>query len=130
MQADELQLVGLNLHGPHAGHQRVRGPLEPPTNTHTVGGAGPVAGGGEYTATAPTRPPLTALVFTLCVWMLVTHSCPTICKTMDCSPPGSSAHGILQARILEWVAMPSSRGSSPLMDQTWVSCIAGRFFTV
>ena len=38
--------------------------------------------------------------------------CPTLCVLMDCSPPGSSVHGILQARILEWVAMPSSRGSS------------------
>ena len=45
---------------------------------------------------------------------------------MDCSPTGFSAHGILQARILEWVAMPSSRGSSQLRDQTrvsYVSCI-------
>ena len=49
---------------------------------------------------------------------------------MDCSPPGSSVHGILQATLLEWVAMPSSRGSSWLMDWTQVSCIAGGFFTV
>ena len=42
----------------------------------------------------------------------VTQWCPTLCDLMDCSPPGSSAHGILQVRILEWVAMPSSRGSS------------------
>jgi len=50
---------------------------------------------------------------------------------MDLSPPGSSVHGILQARILEWVAIFSSRGSSRLRDGTcisWVSCIAGRFF--
>ena len=43
---------------------------------------------------------------------LITQSCPTLCYLTDCSPPGSSVHGILQARILEWVAMPSSRGSS------------------
>ena len=49
---------------------------------------------------------------------------------MDCRPPDSSVHGILQARILEWVAMPFSRGSSLPRDQTWVSCIAGRSFTV
>ena len=48
---------------------------------------------------------------------------------MDCSPPGSSVHGILQARILEWVAISFSRGSSQPRDQTWVSCIVGRFFT-
>jgi len=54
--------------------------------------------------------------------------CPTLCDPMDCSPPGSSVHGISQARILEWVAMSSSRGSSQPRDQTCVSCIAGRFF--
>ena len=48
---------------------------------------------------------------------------------MDCSPPGSSAHGISQARILEWVAIFFSRGSSQPRDRTRVSCIAGRFFT-
>ena len=48
---------------------------------------------------------------------------------MDCSPPGSSVQGILQAAMLEWVAMPSSRGSSQPRDQTCVSCTAGRFFT-
>ena len=48
---------------------------------------------------------------------------------MDCSLTGSLAHGILQARILEWVAMPSSRGSFGPRDQTRVSCIAGIFFT-
>ena len=43
---------------------------------------------------------------------LCAQSCPTFCDTMDCSPPGFSVHGILQAKILDWVAMPSSRGSS------------------
>ena len=52
----------------------------------------------------------------------------TLCDPMDCSPPGSSVLGILQARILEWVAMPSSRESSQPRDQTQVSCIAGDFF--
>ena len=46
------------------------------------------------------------------------QSCPTLCDAMDCSPPGSSVHGIFQARILEWVAMPSSRGSSQPRDPT------------
>ena len=48
---------------------------------------------------------------------------------MDCSPPGSSVHGILQARILEWVAIPFSRESSWSRDWTWVSCITDGFFT-
>ena len=60
------------------------------------------------------------------------QSCPTLQDPMDCSPPGSSVHGILQARILEWVAMPSSRGSSPPRDRTCIyfgSCVAASFFT-
>ena len=61
--------------------------------------------------------------------MKVTQSCPTLCDLMDYSPPGSSVHGILQARILEWVAISFSRGSSWPRNQTRVSCIAGRFFT-
>ena len=61
--------------------------------------------------------------------VIVTQSCPTLCNPMDCSPPGSSVHGILQARILEWIAIPFSRSSWP-RDPTWVSCIAGRFFTI
>ena len=52
-----------------------------------------------------------------------------LCDPMDCSPPGSSVHGIFQARILEWVvAIPFYRGSSWPRDQTWVSTIAGGFF--
>ena len=50
------------------------------------------------------------------------QSCPTLCDTMDCNLPGSSIYGILQARLLEWVAMTFSRGSSQPRDQTWVSC--------
>ena len=52
------------------------------------------------------------------------QSCPTLCNPMDCSPPGSSVHEILQARILEWTALPSSRRSSRPRDQTHVSYIA------
>ena len=54
------------------------------------------------------------------------QSCSTLCDPIDCSPPGSCVHGILQARILEWVAMPSFWGSSPFRDQTlvfYVFCI-------
>ena len=51
------------------------------------------------------------------------QSCLTLCNPMDCSPPGSSVHGILQARILEWVAMPSSRGSSQPRERTRISCL-------
>ena len=62
--------------------------------------------------------------------VLVTQSCLTLCSSTDCSPLGSSAHGILQARILEWLAIPFSRGSSWPRGWTLVSCIAGRFFTI
>ena len=50
------------------------------------------------------------------------QSCLTLCNPMDCSPPASSVHAILQARMLEWVAVPSSRGSSRPRDGNWVSC--------
>ena len=62
--------------------------------------------------------------------VLVAQSCPTLCDPIDCDPLGSSVHGILQARILEWVAIPFSRGSPQPRNQIRVSCIAGRFFTV
>ena len=65
----------------------------------------------------------------LCVYMLITQLCPTLCSPMNCSPPDSSVHGIFQARILEWVAIPFSQGSSQPRDQTQVSHIVGRFFT-
>ena len=58
----------------------------------------------------------------------VAQSCPTLCDPMDCSLPGSSVHGIFQARVLEWVAYPFSRGSSRLRDWTRVSRIAGGRF--
>ena len=61
--------------------------------------------------------------------VLVSQSCPTLCDPMDCYPPGSSVNGILQVRVLEWVAMPFSRGSSWNKEWTHVSSIAGRFFT-
>ena len=67
-----------------------------------------------------------------CVHAKSLQLCPTLCQAMDCSPPGSSACGILQARILKWVAMPSSRGSSPPRDRIHIStspALAGEFFT-
>ena len=54
--------------------------------------------------------------------------CLTLCDPMNCSPPGFSVRGILQARILEWVAMSSSRGSSQARDWTQISCSASRLF--
>ena len=60
----------------------------------------------------------------------VAQSCPTLCDPMDCSSPGSSVHGILQATILEWGAISFSRRSSRSRDRTQVSCIAGRRFNL
>ena len=60
---------------------------------------------------------------------VITQSRPTLWVPMNCSPPGSSIHGLLQA-ILEWVAIPFSRSSSQPRDRTQVSCIAGGFFTI
>ena len=60
----------------------------------------------------------------------VTQLCPTLCDPMDCNLSGSSVHGIFQARRLEWVVISFSTGSSQPRDWTWVSHIAGRFFTI
>ena len=60
----------------------------------------------------------------------VTQSCLTLCDPMDCSPPGSSVHGIFQARGLEWIAISFSRGSSQPRARTQVSCFVDRCFTV
>ena len=60
---------------------------------------------------------------------LVAHSCPTLCNPMDCSLPVYSAHGISEARILEWIAISFARGSSWLRDQNHIFCLAGGFFT-
>ena len=62
--------------------------------------------------------------------VLVAQSCLTLYNSIDYSPPGSSLHGILQVRILEWITIPFSRGSSQPRDRTQVSCIADRFFSV
>ena len=67
--------------------------------------------------------------YSLCVYVLVAQLCPTLCKPMDYSPPGYSVQGILQARVIEWVAIPFSRGSSQLRDWTQVSYIADKLFT-
>ena len=67
----------------------------------------------------------------MCVHARSIQLCPTLCDLTDCSPPGSSVHGILQARKLEWVAMSSSSGYSQPRDRTCascISCIAGGFF--
>ena len=66
----------------------------------------------------------------MCVCVCVSESCPTPCNPMDSCLPDSSVHGILQAGILEWVAILFSRRSSWPRDCTWGSCLAGRFFTV
>ena len=62
--------------------------------------------------------------------LLVAQSYLTLCDSMNCNLLGSSVHGVLQARILEWVAIPFSGGSSQPRGQTLVFCIAGRFFTI
>ena len=66
----------------------------------------------------------------LCVHVLVAQLCLTLCDPVDCSLLGSSVYEISQARILEWVAIPFSRGSSWPRDRIHISCIAGRFFTI
>ena len=76
----------------------------------------------EHRSGLPFLPPMRSV--------LIVQLCVTLCDPMDCSPPGSSVQEILQARILEWLAFPFSRGSSRPRDWTRVSCITGWFFTV
>ena len=64
------------------------------------------------------------------VKVLVAQSCLALFDPVDCTPPGSSVRGIFQARILEWVAILFSRGSSQPRNRTWVFCTAGRLFTI
>ena len=74
-------------------------------------------------------PYLNASLEYLCCRYLAAKSCPTLCDPMNCRLPGSSIHGILQARILEWLAISFSKGTSPPRDQTsvsYVSCIGRR----
>ena len=73
---------------------------------------------------------ITLLIKVLIFKLLVTQPCLTLWDPMVCGLSASSAHGILQARILEWVAIPFCRGSSWPRDWTWVFCIVDRFLTV
>ena len=73
---------------------------------------------------------ISSCTLSLKVKVLVTQSYPTLCDTVDCSLPGFSVQGILQARILKWIAIAFCRGSSWPGNQARVSCIAGRFFTI
>ena len=70
------------------------------------------------------KPSFRGMCVCVCVHAKSLQSCLTFCVPMDCSLPGSSVQGILQARMLEWVAMPSSRVSSQSRDQTQVSYIS------
>ena len=85
---------------------------------------------GHYTLgwnLASCGPLLSGSILEFHVCMLVAQSCPTLCDPRDYSPPGFSICGILQARILEWIAIPFSRRTSQPRDRTLVSCTAGRF---
>ena len=89
-------------------HQR---PVGPPSGERvTVGAPSSVCMHETHSVTSDSLQPCEPCV---CVCVCITQSCPTLCDAMDCSPPGSSVHGILQATILEWVAVSSS--ASPMM---------------
>ena len=111
---------------PRLGSGQLRGDSELPVAKNTSEGPWVIQGAVE-TVMAQSSPRRGEHVE---VKVSVTQSCSTVCNSMDCSPPGASVHGILQARILEWVVMYSFRGSSRPRDRTWVSCTAGRFITV
>ena len=73
---------------------------------------------------------LLVVTVSVCRTVLVAQSCLTLCDPTNCSLPGFSVHGILQAKILEWIAIPFSRGTSQPRDRTLVSCLAGKFITI
>ena len=75
---------------------------------------------------ASSSPKTIVFVYHVVVCVKSLQSCLTLCNSMDCSPSGSSVHGIIQVRILEWVLMTSSRGSSPPSDRSHISCIGKR----
>ena len=85
-------------------------------------------GTGGCRASLESRKDMCHLQRALVLFVVVTQPRPTLCDPVDCSWPGSSVHGILQARILEWVAVPSSRRSSRPRDQTCISCIGRQNF--
>ena len=87
----------------------------------------PALVGRSFTTEPPGKP---LIDYYLQLKSEVAQSYLTLCNPIDFSLPGSSVHGIFQARISEWVAISFSRGSSWPRDQTWVSCIAGRCFTI
>ena len=73
---------------------------------------------------------LLSIKFSMCVNAKLLQLCLNLCNPMECNPPDSSVHGIIQERVLEWVAISFSRGSSQSRDQNQVSHVAGRCFTV
>ena len=82
---------------------------------------------GLYLSSTASLP--SSFCFSVYVHAKSLQPCPTLCNPVDCGPPGSSVHGILQARILECAVMPSSWESSPPRDWICISCVAGWFFT-
>ena len=87
----------------------------------------PMDGGAWWAAVYGVAQSWTRLKWLSIMWCMhpcCFQSCPILCSSMNCTLPGSSVHGILQARILEWVAMPSSRGSSQPKDQTCICYIS------
>ena len=87
-------------------------------------------GGGEAKKSATRRKSRKVAQLSWLEEALVAQSCLTLCDPTECRPPGSSVHGILQARKLDWVAIPFSRRSFWPRDWTWVSCVTDRFFTL
>ena len=83
--------------------------------------------GIKHTSFLTTEPLKEHLISLVVVFWSLSHVWS--CNPMDCSPPASSVHRIFQARILEWIAISFSRGCSWPSNWTWVSCIAGSFFT-
>ena len=107
----------------------------PVTQSHTrlkwLSSSSSTVNGGEIPSnpTSPFNPIMCAVLCSVSSAVSTLFTSDSLLPYGLCSPPGSLVYGILQARLLEWVAMPSSRRSSWPTDWTWISCTAGRFFT-
>ena len=92
---------------------------EPEIKLPTFVGSWRKQGNYRITSTSASLTMLKSLTVCICVCVIVTHSCPTLCDPMGCSPPGAYIHGILQARILEWVSISFSYFDCVDSNKTW-----------
>ena len=111
-----LDMRSREAYGIHPHLRTGKDEMRCPSSSSESGGKGQIS----LPSFALFRPSMDRTIHSVCV---LAQSCPTLRGSMGCNPPGSSVHGVLQARILEWVAISSSRGFSRSRDRTYLACI-------